>query len=837
MAHPPLVRRGRALAALLPLLPLLLLLGGCGSGGGGDTAPAVPILITTGAARTHAVAVAANGVVTDPASGLTCVFPAGAAGTLTLAPITAAPARSLAGGQGYQLRFTQHVPMSLRFPIPAAGEQLGYILTDAGGCYDDIARPGQEWQAVPARIPGDGFVYFDLPQSAIERTRRSTAAEMIDNFWSLTVNPPPNAATLTTYVTEARRALVAALPAAAQTSIIARQIAQPLTIYFRDPQLGSYYYFTSLGANLYLRTDIDIATAYHETAHYMTHLLMSDAQWRVLQGNAPQVHGLGDVFTRTAAIPDDYAYFLQWVMGQPCMNPLDASTLITPAVHPVKVDMPAVEGYVATLLGHLTFTTTPQRDFAKVMSAVPTVGATPGEVATLISNGAPSLNALYPRLVEFVTARGYPLWAVAVLAERCGWSYHGSGTVLDGGKPAVGATVQPVISYVLKGGINSSFTTPAATVGADGRYTLPRAFFGDFTLRVTYNGTTTNVPCYIERTDATSNLIAIKPLDLHPTATPVLHPLTPDTVMPGDTITLTGTGFGAAEPLNGGVTFYVDSSDTTARGTIVRWSETTIHTIVPAQVIRPTSVRVSNGSRSSNAIVIYGGDGKAYLDAIKTFDIIGIRLDRDQLPNFSAIDPRIGWREITLERVSDYTDYADWSWPNFSRTLTWNGASFIGTLYADGSWTEYPYCKKTLTITGTLDPIRWRLMTLKANLYEEDTKSNEILIVTLELQNIEGTSPIGAPWMYFHLGRGIGFESAWEATGQRPIQVVAYHYLRKTRDGITLEESTNIHELSDVSFRSKHGELPTKNHPSLLPGFVRKSVVGQADGSRAMLSQ
>jgi hypothetical protein len=221
---------------------LAVILAGCGGHHNSSLAPPEMTPILTGAARTLPVAAAVNGVVTDPASGLAFAFPSGASGTLTLAPITDAPARSQPGGQGYQVRFTQDAPMSLRYPVPASGEQLVYYFTDAGGCYDGIVRPQKEWLALPARTPGDGFVYFDLPQGALALTRQGVVDSVIDNVWSVTVDPPANAATLRGYVTDAKRALVAALPDPLPSAVMTRQTEHPSTVYFRDPNMtiGSF---------------------------------------------------------------------------------------------------------------------------------------------------------------------------------------------------------------------------------------------------------------------------------------------------------------------------------------------------------------------------------------------------------------------------------------------------------------------------------------------------------------------------------------------------------------------------------------------------------------------
>jgi hypothetical protein len=536
-------------------------------------------------------------------------------------------------------------------------------------------------------------------------------------------------------------------------------------------------------------------TTYHETAHYMTHMLMTDAQWRAIQQNAPQNHGISDVFTRTSAIPDDYAYYLQWVMGWPSTNPLDASTLVTSKVRPELVDMPAVEGFAATLMGYLTQTQTPRRDFDKGMSEIPALGATPGEVAALISSGALHINALTPVLENFVVGRKLPKEALAVLAERCGWSYHLSGQVLYGGQPAVNATIQSVIRYRTgatgPGGITHTYTTPLATVDAQGNYRLPRAFYGNMQLQVTYKNVTTNIPYTIDRSTATSTTITPQPIELNRDVTSVLNPLTPDTVMPGQTITLTGSGFGATQPLGSSVDFYLlGNGVTTVPGTVVSWSDTAIKVIVPDTATCPMKAYIRYIGKTSNAIWLYGGDGQAYLDALKTYDALFIGKVHRTIPGFNVTGAD---EEIALERLSAYTS-SSWTWPNIARHLTWNGAKFTGTLNADGTWTDYGYCKETLTISGTVDPIRRRLVSLKANLYEEDNTANEFVTISLELKNING-GPTGAQEVFF--GHSHWTDAGYPAVPPGMDNVVDYHYRMQQRQQVngvtqlvTVEEHT-----------------------------------------------
>jgi hypothetical protein len=219
---------------------------------------------------------------------------------------------------------------------------------------------------------------------------------------------------------------------------------------------------------------------------------------------------------------------------------------------------------------------------------------------------------------------------------------------------------------------------------------------------------------------------------------------------------------------------------------------------VPATMDGPTKIQVISGETASNAIWIYCGDGQAWLTALKTYDVISIQAPHEQLPYFLASASAGRYNEITLEQASSYVD---WRWPNFARTLTWQGNSFSGSLTADGAWPGYAYCKETLTISGTVDPVRWRLTAFTADLYEEDTATHQTLTMHMELQNVEGSNGMGVNATSVLFMNEFG-DGPLDPHVDRPL--VSYTYRMQERrmvDGIptlvTLE-----HNLADSRFRS-----------------------------------
>jgi hypothetical protein len=781
---------------------LVILLAGCGGGSGTNATPTPPPTkpVTTGAAYTVPVAAAVNGTVTDSVSGLTFQFPSGGAGTLTLAPITSAPARPQAGGAGYTIAFSQNVPVTLRLPAPATGERLVYGLQPATGCYDDVARPAYDWHALPARMatPDDGYLYFDLISGAKGRAgARDTVTDVVDTFWSQTVDPPANAATLSQYVIEAQRALISAMPTSVQSAVLARELEHPSRIYWRDPALGSYYFYTrAFGANLYLRTDIDRITAVHEAAHYMTHILMTDAQWGELQNNAPQVHGIGDVFTRTSAIPDDYAYYLQWVMGYQTENVVNASTIITSAVAPSVVDMPSVEGYAAMLLGYLTVKpVTPVQsyvDFTKTVSPMPIFGLTPGEAAMAIRSGALHFNALYPEIEKLITSRGYPASALAVVAERTGWSYNGTGKVLCNGQPAVGANVQTVISYV-KDGLTRTYFTPAVPTDDTGQYTLKRMFFGNTLLRISYLGHTFDIPYPVDRAKPTNATLTIPPYDVGDINTPALDSVTPEVAVAGDTVTLIGTKFGATQPAGGKV--YIVPMPSTSQhieAQIVSWSDTAVKILIPPGIDAPTQVNIHNGLYPApQARYLYIGTGATFLNKVKAYDNVRVGYIHNAASNWSSVN---GCDNI----IGMYSGYFTRNFPNFTYThnIDWNGNAFTATYHANGTYTDIEAgpmgtMKQDITIAGTLDPVRQRLVNVTADLYQESYVFVEhtggtpnTVTAQLKLKELSGADYPTQGYTVFGI-----YQSAKPGFPPTPVtkdNLVSYHYVRTGDNPIEL---------------------------------------------------
>ncbi len=307
--------------------------------------------------------------------------------------------------------------------------------------------------------------------------------------------------------------------------------------------------------------------------------------------------------------------------------------------------------------------------------------------------------------------------AFRVIAERLGWSYRATGHILNGGLAMDNVTVQPIVK-VTANKVTTTYTTPAVKTDIIGGYTLPRVFFGNGILRVTNGGLSYDIPYTIDRTKSTVAYqtipdidIAIKP-ELRLTAiTPLMG------AMPDDTVTISGTNFGATQPTLGTVLMSPGYSRQRIEVQIVHWSDTAITVTVPFGLDMPSQVNVSrDGSNySKTPLWFYPGDGSRYLNALKACTSIHVG-DIGNTNSWFANKWGLSTGEIVLRR-----NYPASPWGNIVSNIQWNGNTFTGTMRGSGTWLEpdvadLGMASQTVTITGTVDPMRRCLLTLKADL-------------------------------------------------------------------------------------------------------------------------
>jgi len=457
--------------------------------------------------ETNVVDVSGQTAVTEPLSGLVFRFPDAGAGTLKLTAIVEAPARPFSGGSGWAIEYQGQSPVVLVVPPNETEESSVYGFGVHLGSVDDGGNAAGRWVPVAGDEISAGTFEYELPLAAAassaagqspspDRSARVRAGGRgyagFSNYWIRQVKP-------TSDETERRNmtnlqmldyidAWIGALPAALSASARAEVDGRLKLRRYYD---GNYYIgFTrrllignSTTAMLGLTTTADAQVIAHEVGHYMNHVLAGDSAYLAIEDTTPdENHGLGDVHEGRSVIVEDYAYFSQYFLtgsvgaGDPAAGPRSLIGSADP-----KRDMPSVEGFGCLLLAALV---RPEPSVLAVPSGkkedAPVVGADFGSVLALVSAGAANMNALRDRVETFLSGQG-AADKLPAMAERIGWSYHGSGRVLDGnGKPVAGAMVKSVNTVG-----DVEYVAGTAMTGSDGRFTIDRLFPGDSIVRVT----------------------------------------------------------------------------------------------------------------------------------------------------------------------------------------------------------------------------------------------------------------------------------------------------------------------------------------------------------------
>ena len=505
--------------------PLALLLLACAchaslDGGDGtfDDRFEVGEAVSTAVASDTAVEIA------EPVTGRTFVFPDGGQGTLTVAPITAGPDRPYPGGSGFRVEWTGNERVRIRVPdTDGADYLLGYGVFTGAGNFD---AEGGRWVHIPSSEKADGVLTFDLPVvfeaapvaewESQTASGQSLVAQPLSRwrgysyFWLTLVTPTASAAENQALVVATADGFMSnwlmALPAAMRERAVAETSGRLRPRYFYD---ANYY----IGFTRYLWGDtvtpmvglvvrnepVDerAGAVAHEVGHYMTHVLVGDERYRVIEDRAPDAgHGILDRWGR-GTVTEEYAYFSQYfLLGRVgTADPTNAFAMFgaSKRPYPASTDYPGIEGFGCLLLAALHRT---EAEVYAIVSGkrepVPVIGASFGEIAGIIAVGAADMDALRAAVEAFLASRGQAD-RLPALAERIGWSYWGTGTVVDAdGKPLSGAR----LTSISRVGGDEYGMQPGdvATTGPSGAFTLARIFPGPSILRVEAGGSTVDVP-------------------------------------------------------------------------------------------------------------------------------------------------------------------------------------------------------------------------------------------------------------------------------------------------------------------------------------------------------
>jgi hypothetical protein len=601
-----------------------------------------------------------------------------------------------------------------------------YVFGTMAGCLDGGAAPRTaRWVPIPDGSHVGNVYTFDLPADAQTRIGGGGA---IDS-WIDKVHE----AKMRSIVNKARADISAALVQLPEplrtTATSAYNGDMAPTIAESSETEGSFYtgfgwYFSSrVCPYIGYRATVSDTIIAHETGHYLNHLLARNANFRTIIDLAPdENHGVGTLYADRQTITEEYAYYQQFLISDSVNGSDPASgfwlgnlTRKTPA----QWDYPSIEGFGCSLMAAMTRPTAdPMFDFTAKKPKVPTPagGLTKGEVLAVYAAGASKIDGLANALELRMKEKGQGE-AFRVIAERLGWSYRATGHILNDRLPMSGVTVQPIVKVTVNG-VTTTYSTSAVKTDIIGSYTLPRVFFGNGILRITYGGVTSDVPYSIDRTKSTIQYQTIPDIDIANRPDLLLTSITPSIgAMPDDTVTITGANFGTTQPSLGTVLFSPGYSRQRIEPEIVHWSDTAITVTVPFGLDMPSQVNVSrDGSNySKTPLWFYPGNGSKYLNALKACTSIHVGNIGDTYSWFAN-----KWGLSTGEIVV-IRNYPVSPWSNIVSNIQWNGNTFTGTMHGSGYWlvpdvVDIGMASQTVTITGTVDPIRRCLLSMKADL-------------------------------------------------------------------------------------------------------------------------
>jgi len=328
----------------------------------------------------------------------------------------------------------------------------------------------------------------------------------------------------------------------------------------------------------------------HEMGHYFSHVLVGDTRYAELEELAPDGdHGLGDVHEGRTTITEEYAYFTEYFMTgtvNDAADPLAVHFFLGKQVQPGTVDMPSVEGFGTVLLCMLQRSDTTVIDFEKIKDTLPILGASFGELYSVLATGPTTINDLRKGLATLCTQHAFDTgWQIC--AERAGWSYHGKGKVIDSdGKPVQDAAVFCALTVDTK----LKCASPPVKSDAQGIFALPRIFPGKARLYAVSGGDTATVEIDVSWDKETPVAIDLPTITIGALKIASVNPLQ---AYESDTITLSGKGFGATRG-----TSYVLFGNKKAVS-YPSWSDALIKVCVPNGA-RPGLVTVYSGTVASN---------------------------------------------------------------------------------------------------------------------------------------------------------------------------------------------------------------------------------------------
>jgi len=520
---------------------------------------------TLGPATTYAVEVAAGGSVADSISGGTFAFPNGGSGTLTVARIVESPLAPPEGASGFSVEYTGNVPMELRLERTAESIPLLWIygfgdvspaepMTSENTWWammpeDTVSNPAVFWLAPPgkpdealARASGAGRatappaaerpvhsyrcmirkVSPDYPEWAYRNNlQKITALTIQDVIAGL---PPGLRSHAWDEVGEGGRIALRSYEIVASDDVSSYSaFSYPLGNFgVRYRRLFPMMHFVCSGPKAATE-----ATVAHEVGHYMTHAFFGDDAFEAFSdGQLMQNHDVGVEHPQRDML-EEYAMFTDYFMNDDISGGVDVTeprSLLQKS--PSIVDLPALEGYACGLMTRMII----DRDSIETLQAtkedIPVVGASFNDMFNILFARKPTtVNALRGELALYLANRNQADRLPAIL-ERTGWSYHGTGVVVDGNSRAIeGAEVQSVCKVASQDGREYLAPLDPVLTNRNGQFTLPRIFPGTHTIRVKTDNAEQEFVYTVNPDDPTDGQRAIGTLTMEESLLGLLHQL------------------------------------------------------------------------------------------------------------------------------------------------------------------------------------------------------------------------------------------------------------------------------------------------------------------------
>ncbi len=463
----------------------------------------------TGRESVYTVSGASAVSVADTVSGATFVLSPGRDATLKISPVTGGPELPLAGTR-FHVDYTGESTVTIEVPVDPGGGDVFLLAHGAleNAAVDDMTG-NTAWWAVPPASERDGVLEYRVTLESAVAARVTGGAAGSNNFAIARAASGSgdfnHLRTIHQTVNQVIDTWIDNLPVGLQAGARQKVNDLPWTVMWTSGG-NAYKHVTSIFSPkviLYFNTRAQLMSIAHETGHYMCHALLGTARYNEIYNRFPSdfwggavAHDLGSYREGRREILEDYPY-ISMLLTTGDVDNYDLTSVskynhvrdMTGSADPATVDYPSHEAFGAAMLASLLRTSDTIYTFSKVKgwetAKVPVVGAPWSGVLGILARGPLDPNELRSMISDYLASRGTDdAYKLPAMMEPLGWSYHGSGKVVnDKGEPLAGATVQPVS----QDGTREYLLSGSAATGVDGKFTLPRIFPGSNLLRVFTN--------------------------------------------------------------------------------------------------------------------------------------------------------------------------------------------------------------------------------------------------------------------------------------------------------------------------------------------------------------